>query len=179
MAILSHDAIIKEIKDGKLKIDPFDDSIVRENGIDLRIGGQYAEYSFSGQIVDPCELNDSKGLFEVVEAIDGRIPVPPHRFVLLTTMEQVKFPDDLVGLCNLRSTLARYGLSISPTIIDAGFAGNVTIEIINNSKNYIILRRGMRFLHVVLERMEGKATYAGIYLGQKGVGLPKGMKGEC
>ncbi len=94
-------------------------------------------------------------------------------------MERVELPYDLVGFCNLRSTLARYGLSISPTVIDAGFSGNVTIEIINNSKNYIILRRGMRFLHVILVRAEGKASYSGAYLGQSGIGLPKGMKGEC
>ncbi len=95
-------------------------------------------------------------------------------------MEYVKFPRDVVGFCNLRSTLARYGLSVPPTIIDAGFEGNVTIEVINNSGNYMVLRPGMRFLHVVLVKAIGEAKYLGRYLGgQRGVTPPKGMKGEC
>lgn len=179
MGVLSHGAIMEEIRAGRLRVEPFDASIVRENGLDLRVGPQYAAYSASGQEVDPCELSDSRGLFMVKEPSDGRIPIPPHSFVLLTTLERVEMPGDLVGLCNLRSTLARYGLSISPTVVDAGFVGNITVEVVNNSGNTIVLRRGMRFLHIVLVRAEGAASYSGSYLGQSGIGLPKGMKGEC
>jgi len=81
-------------------------------------------------------------------------------------------------LCNLRSTLARYGLIIPPTVVDAGFEGNLTIEVVNNSGNYIVLRPGIRFLHVILVKTEGEVKYLGKYLGQKGVTLPKGLKDE-
>ncbi|MFP3133644.1 MAG: dCTP deaminase [Nitrososphaeria archaeon] len=179
MGILTHDVILKSILNKEIIIDPFDESIVRENGVDLRVGYEYAQYAFSNQIVDPCEIESSSGLFKIVEAKDSRIPIPPNSFVLLTTLEKVKLPDNLVGFCNLRSTLARYGLSMSPTIIDVGFEGNITIEIINTSGNYIVLRPGMRFLHVILATAEGKYSYKGTYLKQKGVTIPKGMKGEC
>lgn len=59
-------------------------------------------------------------------------------------------------------------MSVPPTIIDAGFEGNVTIEVINNSGNYMVLRPGMRFLHVVLVKTIGEAKYLGRYLGQRG-----------
>ncbi len=179
MSVLTHDIILDSVRRKDLLIEPFDESIVRENGIDLRVGYEYAQYAFSNQIVDPCEIENSSGLFKIVEAKDSRIPVPPNSFVLLTTLERVKLPDSLVGFCNLRSTLARYGLSMSPTVIDVGFEGNITIEIINTSGNYIVLRPGMRFLHVILARAEGKYSYKGTYLKQKGVTIPKGMKGEC
>jgi len=179
MGILTHDVILKSILNKEIIIDPFDESIVRENGVDLRVGYEYAQYAFSNQIVDPCEIESSSGLFKIVEAKDSRIPIPPNSFVLLTTLEKVKLPDNLVGFCNLRSTLARYGLSMSPTIIDVGFEGNITIEIINTSGNYIVLRPGMRFLHVILATAEGKYSYKGTYLKQKGVTIPKGMKEEC
>lgn len=177
--ILTRDEILKLIKDGSLSIEPFSEDVVRENGLDLRVGNEYAIYAFENQVIDPCELESARYLFSIVEAKDGRIIIPPRSFALLTTMEYVKFPSNVIGLCNLRSTLARYGLGIPPTIIDAGFEGNVTIEVINNSGNYLVLRPGMRFLHVVLASTIGEAKYLGKYLGQRGVTPPKGLKGEC
>ncbi len=179
MAVLARNELLKLIKDGVLSIEPFSDDVIRENGLDLRVGTEYAIYAFDGQIIDPCELESARHLFSIVEAKDGRIVIPPRSFALLTTMEYVKFPRDVVGFCNLRSTLARYGLSVPPTIIDTGFEGNVTIEVINNSGNYMVLRPGMRFLHVVLVKAIGEARYLGKYLGQRGVTPPKGMHGEC
>ncbi|MEM4438969.1 MAG: dCTP deaminase, partial [Pyrobaculum sp.] len=97
----------------------------------------------------------------------------------LTTEEYVKMPDDVVGLANLRSTLARYGLVIPPTVVDAGFEGNITIEVVNESPNTIVLKRGMRFLHLILVKAEGRALYQGAYQGQRGVRPPKGLRAEC
>ncbi|GGP19471.1 deoxycytidine triphosphate deaminase [Thermocladium modestius] len=177
--MLSGEAINGLIKSGALSIQPLSPDTVRENGVDLRVGSQYAIYSFNDQVIDPCNLDNARDLYSIVEAKDGKIVIPPRNFVLLTTTEYVKFPNDVIGLCNLRSTVARYGLSSPPTVIDAGFEGNVTIEIVNSSSNYIVLRPGMRFLHVVLSRTEGAAKYSGKYLGQRGVTPPKGLRDEC
>ncbi|MFP3292656.1 MAG: dCTP deaminase, partial [Thermoproteus sp.] len=43
----------------------------------------------------------------------------------------------------------------------------------------IVLRPGLRFLHLILVRAEGAAKYLGTYLGQRGVTPPKGLKAEC
>jgi len=128
-------------------------------------------------VVKPCEIEDARHLFRVVRA--DEVVIPPRGFVLLTTEEYVKMPGDAAGLANLRSTLARLGLVIPPTVVDAGFEGNVTIEVVNQSPNTIVLKRGVRFLHLVVVRAEGWASYAGAYLGQRGVTPPKGLKGEC
>jgi dCTP deaminase len=176
--ILTKEGIERLINKKELQIEPFDEEVIRENGLDLRIGEEYAIYAFENQVIDICELTSSSHLFSKVQAKDGRIAIPPNKFVLLTTLEYVKFPRNVVGLCNLRSTLARYGLTIPPTIVDAGFEGNLTIEVVNSSNNYIVLRPGVRFLHVILVKTEGEAKYFGKYLGQKGVTLPKGLKEE-
>jgi len=175
--ILANDELKKLISLGRLKVDPLYPDTVRENGLDLRVGGEYAIYAYEGAVVKPCELEDAKPLFRVVKA--DEVVIPPRNFVLLTTEEYVKMPDDVVGLANLRSTLARFGLVISPTVIDVGFEGNITIEVVNESPNTIVLKRGVRFLHLVLVKAEGRAVYAGSYQGQRGVTPPKGLKGEC
>jgi len=65
------------------------------------------------------------------------------------------------------------------TVVDAGFEGNITIEVVNESPNTIVLKRGMRFLHLILVKTEGRAKYAGYYQGQRGVTPPKGLSREC
>ena len=175
--ILANDELRKLISTGRLKVDPLYPDTVRENGLDLRIGGEYAIYAYEGSVVSPCELENARHLFRIVKA--DEVVIPPRNFVLLTTEEYVKMPDDVVGLANLRSTLARYGLTVPPTVVDAGFEGNITIEVVNNSPNTVVLRRGMRFLHLVLVKAEGRAQYAGLYQGQRGVTPPKGLRGEC
>ncbi|MCU7788699.1 dCTP deaminase [Pyrobaculum sp. 3827-6] len=175
--ILANDELKKLISTGRLKVDPLYPDTVRENGLDLRIGGEYAIYAYEGSVVAPCGLENARHLFRIVKA--DEVVIPPRNFVLLTTEEYVKMPDDVVGLANLRSTLARYGLTVPPTVVDAGFEGNITIEVVNNSPNTIVLRRGMRFLHLVLVKAEGRAHYAGLYQGQRGVTPPKGLRGEC
>ncbi|MER3570382.1 MAG: dCTP deaminase [Patescibacteria group bacterium] len=178
MAVLTREEILKLIKEEKLFIEPFNEEVIRENGLDLRIGYEYAFYSFENKIVDLTEIENSANLFSIVEAKDGKIVIKPNSFVLLSTIEYIKFPNNVIGFCNLRSTLARYGLSVPPTIIDAGFEGNITIELINTSNNYVVLKPGLRFLHVVLEETVGEIEYKGVYKGQRGVRLPKGLKEE-
>ncbi len=182
MSVLTRSEILKLLEEGALGIEPFDEIIVRENGIDLRIGNEYAIYNVENQVVDPCEMDkeEPRRLFNIIRIDDdGRIVIPPHSFVLLTTFEYVRLPPNIVGLCNLRSTLARYGLSVPPTVVDAGFEGQVTIEVVNNGPNYVVLRPRMRFLHLVLIKAEGEVKYQGFYRGQRGVKPPKGLKGEC
>ena len=175
--ILANDELKKLISLGRLKVDPLYPDTVRENGLDLRIGGEYAIYAYEGTVVRPCELKDARHLFRVVKA--DEVVIPPRSFVLLTTEEYVKMPEDVAGLANLRSTLARYGLSVPPTVVDVGFEGNITIEVVNESPNTLVLKRGMRFLHLILVKAEGRASYAGTYQGQRGVTPPKGLMGEC
>jgi len=176
--VLSGDVIRGLISAGRLVVDPLYLDTVRENGLDLRVGGEYATY-VEGSVVAPCELGAGEAgrLFRVARG--DEVAIPPRSFVLLATEEYVKMPDDVVGLANLRSTLARYGLSIPPTVVDAGFEGNITIEVVNNGPNTVVLRRGTRFLHLILVKTEGRAHYAGHYQGQRGVTPPKGLKGEC
>ncbi|MFZ8811787.1 MAG: dCTP deaminase [Pyrobaculum sp.] len=175
--ILAGDELKRLILLGRLKIEPFYPDVVRENGLDLRIGGEYAVYAYEGVVVRPCELEDARHLFRVVRA--DEVVIPPRSFVLLTTEEYVKMPEDVAGLANLRSSLARYGLSVPPTVVDVGFEGNITIEVVNTSPNAIVLKRGVRFLHLILVKAEGRGAYAGAYQGQRGVTPPKGLRGEC
>jgi dCTP deaminase len=88
--ILTGGELRRLISLGRLKVDPLYPDTVRENGLDLRIGGEYAIYAYEGAVVRPCELESTRHLFRVVKAEE--VVIPPRSFVLLTTEEYVKMP---------------------------------------------------------------------------------------
>lgn len=56
----------------------------------------------------------------------------PKNFVLLSTIESVRIPDDAFGLTRLKSTSGRFGLEqMDAGILDPGFVGTVTVEFFN------------------------------------------------
>jgi len=96
-------------------------------------------------------------------SINDQLTIEPKKFALARTKEWVEFPIDLVGLCNLRSTYARKGLFIPPTVVDAGFKGRLVIEIVNISDQPYTFRQGERFLHLIVARCQGAIPYSGKY----------------
>ncbi|BDB97089.1 dCTP deaminase [Saccharolobus caldissimus] len=158
------------IEKGWIRIDPLKEDTIRENGVDLRIGNEIARFRKTDKVYD---YNSRLEDFFIKEISDEFI-INPHEHVLLTTEEYVKLPNDIMAFVNLRSSFARLGLFIPPTIVDAGFEGQLTIEIIG-SEFPIKLKRGMRFLHLIFARTltPVENPYHGKYQGQKGVTLPK------
>ena len=172
--VLSGSEIKRLIAAGRLVIEPFDPELVRENGIDLRIGDEVAVLLNNPTPLDPDRLRetDLREYYKVTK-LDSSFVLQPYMKVLVSTLEYVKMPDDVAGLIELRSTFARLGLSIPPTVIDAGFEGQITLEV-HGGAFPVVLKRGARFAHVVFFRVEGEPVpYRGRYQGQRGVTLPR------
>ncbi|AGT34391.1 MAG: dCTP deaminase [Thermofilum sp.] len=171
--MLSGAEIKKLIKEGKLKIEPYSEEIVRENGVDLRIGDEIAILLNNPEPIDPEKLReiDLSQYYKIFKA--DNFVLQPYMKVLVTTLEYIKMPEDVGALIGVRSTFARLGVSVPPTLIDAGFEGQVTIEI-HGGAFPIILRKGQRFAHVAFYKLVGEPVpYKGRYQGQRGVTLPK------
>ena len=172
--MLSGREILKLIEAGDLVIKPFKPEIVRENGVDLRIGDEVAILINNPEPIDPERLGevDLSQYYKVLKVDDG-VVIQPYMKVLVSTLEYIRMPPNIAGFIELRSTFARLGLSIPPTIIDAGFEGQITLEI-HGGAFPVILRKGVRFAHVVFFRVEGEPVpYRGRYQGQRGVTLPR------
>ncbi|QOJ78469.1 dCTP deaminase [Infirmifilum lucidum] len=171
--MLSGAEIRSLIERGELVIKPFSDEIIRENGVDLRIGEEVAVLLNNPEPLDPDRLREvNLADYYKVFRTDSFI-LQPYMKVLVTTLEYVKMPENVAGLIGVRSTFARLGVSIPPTLIDAGFEGELTIEI-HGGAFPIVLRKGMRFAHVAFFKIEGPpVAYRGKYQGQRGVTLPR------
>ena len=170
--ILSDYDIELLVRAGELLIDPLEPEIIRENGIDMRLGKEYCILKNTGKILDPRLPGSAEEFYDCMEAEE--ITIPPNRRVLLHTLEYLKLPSYIAGLVNLRSTWARTGIYVPATVVDAGFEGQLTIEVIG-SEFPVRLYPSDRFLHLVLVKLQTPAAkpYMGEYKGQVGVRLPK------
>ncbi|ABM80996.1 dCTP deaminase [Hyperthermus butylicus] len=173
--ILSDRDIAWYIEKGLLRIDPLLDDTIRENGVDLRLDSEFCRFNPDAPELDTRKPFNREIYYNCVKVDPEQgFTVKPYEHVLATTMETVCLPDDLVGLVNVRSTFARYGIFVPPTVIDAGFCGQITIEIIGSAYP-VRLYPGQRFLHVVFVRTTSPVAnpYHGKYQGQRGVTPPR------
>ena len=173
--ILGDRDILRLIGSGVLRVEPFDPGIVRENGLDLRLGTVFCRLRDTARIMDTRRGYDPRDFYDCVRVGDGEgYVVEPRALVLAHTLEKICLPEDLVGLVNLRSTFARTGIYIPPTVVDAGFCGQLTVELVGSSFP-VKLYPGQRFLHLILVKTVSPVAkpYKGRYQGQAGVTLPR------
>ncbi|MDX6664784.1 MAG: dCTP deaminase [Solirubrobacteraceae bacterium] len=144
MAALSDGTIRKLIADGRVKIDPFDDSMVQPASVDLKLGPSFRVFhNFRVESIDIGE--PPQGLTELVEIADDEpFVVHPGEFVLGRTEEFVELPDDVVARVEGKSSLGRLGLIVHATagFVDPGFRGTLTLEITNLTRVPIKLWSG-------------------------------------
>lgn len=82
----------------------------------------------------------------VILSAGGKFYLHPGEFVLASTLEYFKFPDDLAGRIEGRSSWGRRGLLVHATagFVDPGFAGVLTFELSNAGRLPIELTPGLR-----------------------------------
>ncbi len=160
------------IRNKRLQIEPFSDESIRENGLDLRLYDEIVPLKRTKKVFDLKNF-DSSDFFERPIKFNSYV-LKPNRIYLVATKEYLKIPPDLMGFINLRSTYARLGITIPPTLIDAGWEGQLTIRM--ECGDYPVrIYAGERFLHVIFVKLLNSVSrsYKGVYQYQRGIVLPK------
>jgi dCTP deaminase len=146
--ILSDRSINEAIASGRLGIEPFDPKLVQPSSVDVRLDNKFLVFRNTKRAyIDVKQAaDDLMEMIEVSPSGDEPMFLHPHEFVLGSTIERVRMPDDLVGRLEGRSSLGRLGVVIHSTagFIDAAFEGHVTLEISNLANLPIALYPGMR-----------------------------------
>jgi dCTP deaminase len=144
--ILSDRSINEAIASGRLGIEPFDPNLVQPSSVDVRLDNKFLVFRNTKRaFIDVKQPADD--LMEMIEVgPDEPMFLHPHEFVLGSTIERVRMPDDLVGRLEGRSSLGRLGVVIHSTAgyLDPSFEGRVTLEISNLANLPIALYPGMR-----------------------------------
>jgi|SRR5215831_18493217 dCTP deaminase len=86
--------------------------------------------------------------------LDQRLVLPPHGFTLASTLERFSMPADLAGVVRGKSTWARDGISVFNTLLDPGWSGFLTLEIVNHLQDEIIIAAGEPIAQIEFEMLD-------------------------
>lgn len=167
--ILSDRTIREELAAGRILIDPLGPNAVQPSSVDLRLDHAFLVFrNYTRGLIDVRE--DLSDLTELVEVCgDDPFILHPGEFVLGSTLERVVLPTDLVARLEGKSSLGRLGLLIHSTagFVDAGWDGQLTLELSNVANLPITLYPGMKIGQISFIRM---TTPADVPYGSAAVG---------
>lgn len=90
------------------------------------------------------------------------------RFCLASTQERFQMPSNLIGIVHDKSTHARRGLSVFNTVIESGWSGWLTLELVYHGDGTLFIPRGAGIAQVVFHETSDHADYgAGKYQNQE------------
>ena len=174
--ILSDGTIREAIAAGRIGIDPLLEDGIQPSSVDVRLGSSFRVFAnHRYPYIDVRQ--DQPELTELIEAGDEPFVLHPGEFVLGSTLERITLPADIVARLEGKSSLARLGLVIHSTagFIDAGFDGDVTLELSNVATLPILLYPGMKVAQFAFfaldkpaERPYGSGASGSKYQGQAG-----------
>ena len=164
--ILSDRAIMALLQEGTLSISPLKEQQIQPASVDIRLGDTFSIVEDSSA---PILTLSQEMAYKEIHA--EKYLLMPGQFVLATTMEYIRLPDDLTAFVEGRSSLGRMGLFIQNAgWVDPGFSGEITLELFNANRCAIELRAGRRIGQLVFAQMDQAALhpYRGKYQGQRG-----------
>lgn len=85
------------------------------------------------------------------------------KFTLASAIEEFDMPDCLVGIVHDKSTWARKGLSVFNTVIEPGFKGGLTLELVYHGNTELIIPAGSGIAQVLFHKISRPARYEGKY----------------
>lgn len=90
----------------------------------------------------------------------------PGNFTIASAIEEFTMPPNLVGIVHDKSTWARRGLSVFNTVIEPGFKGGLTLEIVYHGRAPLPVPAGAGIAQVIFHQTSMEASYDGKYQGQ-------------
>ena len=183
MTVLS-DKWIKEMAKTHNMISPFEDKQVRGTkisyglssfGYDARVSNEFKIFTnVNSEIIDPKNFKQNNFISKNGE----ECIIPPNSFMLSSTVEYFKIPNNIMVICLGKSTYARCGIIVNVTPLEPSWEGYVTLEFSNTTPlpAKIYANEGVAQFIFLKGNEKPEITYAdrnGKYMKQSGVTLPK------
>jgi len=136
-----------------------DENQIGDISIDLRVGtdflfqhqGRSAHINTSSNEVSSRSIKSN--FTQARRKVGEKFLLHPFQPTLFSTLEYIKLPKDVYAVLSLRSSYSRLGLTIS-TIVQPGYCGCISVEVINCGNIPIEIVSGVRFLQVRLIKVD-------------------------
>lgn len=142
--ILSDRDIVNLISNKRIKIIPYpQEECIQPCSVDLHLGG---------------ELKTIRG--KTIDIMHDTYKLKPQEFILGSTEEYVEIPADICGQIEGKSSVARLGLMVHITAgyIDAGYNGNITLELFNASDKEFELESGLSICQLIFHALSSECV---------------------
>ena len=145
-------------------------------GYDLRCAPEFKTLNTRlcrTRILDPTNLDE----FEFNSVYDSRCIIPANSMILTRSVEYIKMPRDVTGICVGKSTYARVGVIANVTPLEAEWEGYLVIELSNSMPVPVLIHANQGICQILFFRGNPpKTSYAdrkGKYQYQKDIVLSK------
>ncbi len=167
MAVLTREALLRELESGRLVVDPLEADQVGPASIDLTLGDEIRVMDPGPDPIPIREETDYRRLTRPLALGEG-FQLAPGQTIHGITRERITLPGDLCGFLEGRSRFARLGLMIHVTsaFVQPGVSNRQVLEMSNLSGHPLRLVPGVRLCQLVLMRTEGEAAYRGRFWNQ-------------
>ena len=140
--------------------------LTKEKGHGVSHGLSEAGYDI--RIKQSVHFMDGGGIRHLAVHCAGSEPVfEDGRFAIASTVEEFDMPNDLVGVVHDKSTWARRGLSVFNTVIEPGWKGFLTLELVYHGEGTLVVPAGAGIAQVLFHVLTCPAEYAGKYQHQE------------
>lgn len=185
--MLKSDKWIKRMAIENKMIEPFEEKQIKQGvisygissyGYDIRLADEFKIFTnVFNSIVDPKNF-DPKSFVD----FKGEVCIiPPNSFILGRSVEYLKIPRRVLGICLGKSTYARCGIIVNITPLEAEWEGQITIEISNTTPLPVKVYANEGIAQILFfesdeECEESYKDRKGKYDKQKGIVLPRIVK---
>ncbi len=167
MSLLTKRDILAQLEAGSLRFTPeLDEFQIQPHAIDLRLGftfliARHWVLNQAGRVALTLDhLAGGGAHFDTIELEPGQVfEILPGEGVIVSTLEKITMPVNLVGNLYPRSSVNRRGLAVDLSgIVDAGYEGNLIIPVHNNNITTVVrLYPAERFCQLTLTALDQPA----------------------
>jgi dCTP deaminase len=166
-------------------VEPFDSSAVQPSSYDLSLDSLFLK-PIPNRRIDLRYTEPSEHMIlSDIENEEDVLILRPGECVLGSTIEVVKCPTHLTARVEGKSSIGRVFLAVHVTagVIDAGWNGQITLEIVNHGNWEIVLWKGMKIAQVSYFPLSGEcdvpygsSALGSHYFGQRGPTAASGKR---
>lgn len=138
---------------------------VKSNGVSHGLSEAGYDIRIKQDVTFTVQEQTQRCIAEVMNE-NSMIDMSFGRFALASTIEEFNMPSDLVGIVHDKSTWARKGLSVFNTVIEPGWKGFLTLELVYHGGGKLVIPAGSGIAQVIFHKLSLHREYNGKYQNQ-------------
>lgn len=137
---------------------------ISEHGVSYGLG----EAGYDIRIKQDITFYRLFGLIPMVKIVDGNTTTWQFgKFVLASAIEKFNMSPSCVAIVHDKSTWARRALSVFNTVVEPGWKGYLTLELVYHGRKRLHIPAGSGIAQVLFHLVQEPAQYNGKYMNQE------------